>query len=221
MTEPDGNEEQELVVEIMHDPVDTSVEESLGLSEEEVVRVVALTLDEVDVTESVEVSVLITNDEGLRELNRNYRGKDETTDVLSFPLVEVPLVNAPEDELWQSADEHQLTGNGASAPLASFAASEEEGGAGEAFDEDDEDIEGDGEGDEDETDLLHLGDIAVSRDAVTRQAAAAGHSPAWELAYLVSHGVLHLVGYDDHTDAGYRAMVAIQEAVLKEAGIPR
>lgn len=219
MTEPDGNEEQELVVEIMHDPVDTSVEESLGLSEEELVRVVALTLDEVDVTESVEVSVLITNDEGLRELNRNYRGKDETTDVLSFPLVEVPLVNAPEDELWQSEDEHQPAGNGASAPLASFAVSEEEEGTGEAFDEDDEDIEG--EDDEDETALLHLGDIAVSRDAVTRQAAAAEHSPAWELAYLVSHGVLHLVGYDDHTDAGYRAMVAIQEAVLKETGIPR
>jgi len=54
-----------------------------------------------------------------------------------------------------------------------------------------------------------------------RQAARAGHRPAWELAYLLAHGVLHLVGYDDHTDAGYAAMVAHQEAVLTLAGIAR
>jgi ssRNA-specific RNase YbeY (16S rRNA maturation enzyme) len=32
---------------------------------------------------------------------------------------------------------------------------------------------------------------------------------------------LHLVGYDDHTDAGYRAMVTIQERVLAQAGVAR
>ncbi len=38
--------------------------------------------------EKVEVSVYITDDEEIRELNRNYRGKDKPTDVLSFPLNE-------------------------------------------------------------------------------------------------------------------------------------
>ncbi|MDI6801871.1 MAG: rRNA maturation RNase YbeY [Thermodesulfovibrionales bacterium] len=34
---------------------------------------------------SVEVSVLLVNDKKMRELNRQYRGIDRTTDVLSFP----------------------------------------------------------------------------------------------------------------------------------------
>ena len=33
-----------------------------------------------------ELSVLITGDEEIRELNRTYRGKDRPTDVLSFPM---------------------------------------------------------------------------------------------------------------------------------------
>ena len=33
------------------------------------------------------VSVLLTNDERIRELNREFRGKDSPTDVLSFPAV--------------------------------------------------------------------------------------------------------------------------------------
>ena len=35
-----------------------------------------------------EVSVLLIGDEAMRTLNRRYRGKDRTTDVLSFPLRE-------------------------------------------------------------------------------------------------------------------------------------
>ncbi|OQB49154.1 MAG: Endoribonuclease YbeY [Firmicutes bacterium ADurb.Bin153] len=35
-----------------------------------------------------EVSVLITDDEGIRKLNLRYRGKDTSTDVLSFPMCE-------------------------------------------------------------------------------------------------------------------------------------
>jgi probable rRNA maturation factor len=35
-----------------------------------------------------EVSVLLVGDKAMRTLNRRYRGKDRTTDVLSFPLRE-------------------------------------------------------------------------------------------------------------------------------------
>ena len=37
------------------------------------------------VPKTMEVSVVLTNDEEIRELNRDYRGKDKPTNVLSFP----------------------------------------------------------------------------------------------------------------------------------------
>jgi len=66
-----------------------------------------------------------------------------------------------------------------------------------------------------------LGDIVISLPTMRRQAAQFGHHPQWELAYLIAHGVLHLAGYDDHTVAGYEAMVALQEAALQAAGVAR
>ncbi len=38
--------------------------------------------------ENVELSILITDDKEIRELNRKYRNKDKPTDVLSFPIDE-------------------------------------------------------------------------------------------------------------------------------------
>ena len=40
-----------------------------------------------------DVSLLLTTDDHIRELNRTYRGVDEATDVLSFPAGDFP--NAP------------------------------------------------------------------------------------------------------------------------------
>ena len=37
---------------------------------------------------SVEISILLTSDEKVRELNAQYRGKDKPTNVLSFPMVD-------------------------------------------------------------------------------------------------------------------------------------
>ncbi|MCJ2137940.1 rRNA maturation RNase YbeY [Methylobacterium sp. J-026] len=39
----------------------------------------------------VEVSVLLTDDAAVRELNRTWRGKDKPTNVLSFPAAPQPL----------------------------------------------------------------------------------------------------------------------------------
>lgn len=218
----DDSSGQEVILEVACN-VSDKLEEAIGLGEEDLLRVALLTLERVQVTESVEISVLVTDDEGLHELNRDFRGKDETTDVLSFPLLAVPLVEAPADELWQPDGE-----DGDAAQLEQWPDSADHGAAGltdsDGDDDDDDDEADDGsddyEDDEDE-ETLHLGDIAISRDAVVRQAAAAGHSVAWECAYLFAHGLLHLMGYDDSTDAGYRAMVAHQEAVLTDAHITR
>lgn len=43
-----------------------------------------LKIEELD--ENVEVSVSFVGDEEIRELNRDYRGVDKSTDVLSFPM---------------------------------------------------------------------------------------------------------------------------------------
>ncbi|HEY3348141.1 MAG TPA: rRNA maturation RNase YbeY [Nitrospirota bacterium] len=38
--------------------------------------------------QKAELGILITGDRKMRSLNREYRGKDKTTDVLSFPMME-------------------------------------------------------------------------------------------------------------------------------------
>lgn len=221
---------------------------AFGLDEAALRRIVACALARIGVDEPVEVSLLLTGDTGLRTLNRDYRGIDAPTDVLSFPLLDRPLASAPADQLWQSPDtdsgSHPENAAESSAPQKSSVAAVQtthDAGVGtmhaspgvvSGVGEDSQDFDQDGEDDFDEDsgefvfigpegEPLSLGDVAISRDAVARQAAEAGHSPAWELAYLLAHGVLHLAGFDDHTEAGYRAMVAHQEAALACAGITR
>lgn len=45
--------------------------------------------------ESFEVSVMLTDDAQIQELNRTWRGKDKPTNVLSFPAPEQPGLNGP------------------------------------------------------------------------------------------------------------------------------
>ena len=72
------------------------------------------------------------------------------------------------------------------------------------------------------TGLVPLGDMVISWEHVTAQAKEYGHSNRRELAYLVVHSVLHLLGYD-HLDEGpqKRQMRAREEAILAELGITR
>ena len=52
-------------------------------------RAIRAALREEQVGEACEVSVLLTDNEGIHELNRDYRGVDRPTDVLSFPANEL------------------------------------------------------------------------------------------------------------------------------------
>ena len=122
-----------------------------------------------------EVDVLLTDDAGIHAINREQRGVDRPTDVLSFPEFELRPGELP-------------------------AAEDADPGTG----------------------LVPLGDMVISMERVAAQAKEYGHSNRRELAYLVTHSVLHLLGYD-HLDEGPQKaqMRAREEAILGELGITR
>lgn len=72
------------------------------------------------------------------------------------------------------------------------------------------------------TGLVPLGDMVISMERVKAQAKEYGHTNRRELAYLVVHSVLHLLGYD-HLDEGPQKaqMRAREEAIMGELGIGR
>ncbi len=60
----------------------------------------------------------------------------------------------------------------------------------------------------------YLGDIVVSVESVERQAEEAGLATSEELAHVVLHGVLHLLGYDHEESEDEARMKAREEALL-------
>jgi probable rRNA maturation factor len=118
------------------------------------------------VRETEELSVLLVDDERMRELNLHWRGKDQPTDVLSFSQVEGEVLLAP----------HSM-----------------------------------------------LGDVVISVDTLRRQAAEGGWTEEEELARLLLHGVLHLIGFD-HEITKDRIVMRREEdrivRLLRKRGIP-
>jgi len=66
-----------------------------------------------------------------------------------------------------------------------------------------------------------LGDVVISLETAARQAEEFGHSLQREVAFLVVHGVLHLLGHDHHTAAGEARMKAREEEVLQALNLGR
>jgi len=65
----------------------------------------------------------------------------------------------------------------------------------------------------------YIGDIIISMEKCARQAAKARHPLHHELALLVVHGVLHLLGHDHDTKARKKLMWQRQQAALLAMGI--
>ena len=126
-------------------------------------------------TAPCEVDVLLTDDDGIHEINRELRQVDRPTDVLSFPESELTPGQPPGPE-----DADPGTG------------------------------------------LIPLGDMVLSMERVAAQAREYGHSKRRELSYLVTHSVLHLLGYD-HLDEGpmKAQMRAREEAIMALLGLER
>ena len=66
----------------------------------------------------------------------------------------------------------------------------------------------------DERDGAALGEIVVSTDTAARQAPEYGLDPLDETYLYVIHGVLHLLGYDDHDDDDADRMAVRQRELL-------
>ncbi len=112
--------------------------------------------------QKAELSIVLTGDAKVRKLNRVYRKKDKTTDVLSFPLLE-----------------------GVKFPAGFKGA-------------------------------VALGDVVISVPQTQRQAAEQKKDFRAELALLLIHGILHLLGYDHVTLAEEKKMFGLQNRLLKK-----
>jgi probable rRNA maturation factor len=62
------------------------------------------------------------------------------------------------------------------------------------------------------------GEIVVNAELAIREAAQRAHSAQDELLLYVAHGLLHLLGYDDHKAAERRRMREREQAILKAVG---
>jgi probable rRNA maturation factor len=65
---------------------------------------------------------------------------------------------------------------------------------------------------------VELGDIVISLDTARRQASEQGHNLTQELRWLVSHGLLHLLGWDHPDEDSLEAMLQLQEQLLDGGG---
>ncbi len=154
--------------------------------------VVKCTLQKTGITQPVMLTLLITDDSTIQDMNKQYREQNKPTDVLSFPLLEQPLVKAPADQLWAPSTEDEGERRTIEEKTPAFVTPPDM--------------------------ITNLGDIVISWPTLIRQATEAGHTTRYELFFLLAHGVLHLIGYDDQNEAGYQAMVSIQQSVLEAVG---
>lgn len=127
-----------------------------------------------------EVNVILTGNDEIQEINKEYRRINAPTDVLSFPMIDF---QGPAD-FSMVEDQYEDCFNP-------------------------------------ETGELLLGDIIISVDKVYEQADNFGHSVIRELAFLVAHSMLHLMGYDHMEDDERIVMEEKQEQILKNLQIYR
>ncbi len=64
--------------------------------------------------------------------------------------------------------------------------------------------------------ILHLGDVVICYQKTKEQARKYGHSVKKELAYLLIHGILHLVGYDHKKEKDREEMEKMEEKIMNK-----
>ncbi|MDP3092325.1 MAG: rRNA maturation RNase YbeY [Nitrospira sp.] len=135
-----------------------------------------------------ELSIDLVADGRMRRLNREYRKKDRTTDVLAFAMRDADVGKGQ----GARGERQGARGKGPRAkrkrllPFAPSPAPE------------------------------LLGDVVISIPTATRQARQGGRSLDEELAVLLIHGILHLCGYDhERNELEARRMRRREQAIMR------
>ena len=68
-------------------------------------------------------------------------------------------------------------------------------------------------------DSATLGDVALAFETLAREAETSGVSFADHYRHLVTHGFLHLIGYDHETDDEAGRMEALETRILARLGV--
>ena len=68
---------------------------------------------------------------------------------------------------------------------------------------------------------FELGDVFICVEKVFEQANAYGHTPYRECAFLITHGILHLLGYDHIEKEDEVVMFKLQDEILDKLNITR
>ena len=124
-----------------------------------------LELEEVESDRPLYLSLLLTNNQNIQVINRDFRDKDAPTDVISFAYHETEDFNiGPYDT---------------------------------------------------------LGDIVISLERVEEQAVEYNHSFKREFYYVLTHGILHILGYDHIEEEDKKIMREREEAILSTFGYTR
>lgn len=139
--------------------------DSLDLKAKKIVKKILKTINkEFKIKTKHIVSFIVVDDDGIHEINKQYRNIDAPTDVISFAGID-------------AEDDRSLP--------------------------------------------YELGDIFINKDRVISQAAEYGHTEVREFAFLVTHGMLHLLGYDHMNEEDEKVMFSLQDKILEIVKISR
>ncbi len=128
-----------------------------------------------DYQEDFSITITVTNNKLIRDINLQFREINEATDILSFPILENKhgkLTYKPYDINIETND-------------------------------------------------IFLGDLIISYEKIITQANDYDHSIERETAFLLVHGMLHLLGYDHLTNEDDLLMRNKQKEILDKAGYSR
>lgn len=146
-----------------------------------------------------EVSLSVVSEEEIRSLNRQFRGIDRETDVLSFPQYDFSVPGDEEDACEEPEKDLPVHEDDPAGPETGF----------------------ESPGDFSEGLRASLGDVVICEEAARRQAEEYGHSFEREFVYLFVHSMMHLLGYDHMEEKEKAEMREAEEDVMNRLGISR
>jgi probable rRNA maturation factor len=139
-------------------------------------------------TKNIELSIALVDEDEIHALNLEYRGKDSPTDVLSFEL--------DDDDFDYGEPSHELEFKDGSEPNRRTEARTSQAPKPNAM-------------------VRMLGDVIICPSVAEKQAVDFRQTFEQEMALLLTHGVLHLLGYDHIEDDEAEEMEATEREILK------